>query len=883
MPVRYSEEVEKAIAEVCPPRDAFDAADFDPVEYLNSRFPNEASLTALPIFLEETNNRLRQTENELLKAVEAQATNSASADSDLRHAKDAVSELYERVSDIKTKAARSEETVKELCQHIRELDIAKTNLTSSINTLRSIQLWMLQLQALSTSFERRRYIQCRDALQEAQKYAAMFADMKDIPKVKELNDKQTQLCRQVEYHIRNTVFGDLSAENMDEGVMAEACAIVDLMEPDSIKKIRDRFIDKALESYALRFKRGTDDAKLERTERRYVYIRSLLEHYNSLFQNVFPRHWCVPQELCLTFCLRTKQELDFQLREAAGSIDVVVLTYVLQKTIDIERDLTQLMAWKDEFPGRRELPVYKYNGLILSAFKEHMGLFVQNEDKLMSDALAQPLIGEGESTCAGWNGEEDVRVGTTLPLAEDLFVFIKGSLKRSLRLSQQDVLLDMAGVWRSHLIHFSQSIVAVLPTPAVNALEVRRACIVLNTADFCQTTSKDLAEEVCARSEAPAKEVGFDQVTEAFSGLYSKSVVAIVQGLECTMAPLVYEYGNGGFMTRRDDDGGAQDETRLVRAMATMLHETVLNCTAVLPPPTLRFLLDKIAASIIPKYTNTLYRLRRMPIEAVSAMRVDSAALEKTFLQLPNYNDPDRFAPQMLTGYMKLVRREFDQLHRALKVLQVDASGETFVDVYYDVTLPEDRSIQNFVRLVELKGLRREEVRPWIASLSKRGVVEATRRDMMREASLGLATGSAPGGGGGVLSASSSASGGMTGLNFGALFSRDPIAVASGSPPPPGSPTTGTGFFSTFVNTLGSNSSPTTGHNTGAFGGGAGQSSGSSLSAAAAGAGGSGGSGGLGAGGQTPEESFGSRFANAARSTATSISFLNKFKKADGK
>lgn len=69
--------------------------------------------------------------------------------------------------------------------------------------------------------------------------------------------------------------------------------------------------------------------------------------------------------------------------------------YVLQKTIDVERDLTHMMAWKDEFPGKCELPVYKYNGLILSAFKEHMGLFVQNEDKLMSEALSQPITGDG--------------------------------------------------------------------------------------------------------------------------------------------------------------------------------------------------------------------------------------------------------------------------------------------------------------------------------------------------------------------------------------------------------------------------------------------------------------------------------------------------------
>lgn len=872
MPVKFSAEVERAIAEVCPPRDAFDAADFDPVEYLNSRFPDEASLNALPAFLDETSNRLRQTENELLKSVEAQAANATTADGDLRRARSAVSELYDRVSDIRTKAEKSEETVKDLCQHIRELDIAKSNLTASINTLRSIQLWMLQLQALSTAFDKKRYVQCRDALQEAKKYSAQFESMKELPKVKELNAKQNLLCRQIEFYLRNNVFGEINLATADENTMAEACSIIDLMGPESIKKIRDRFIDKALEPYSMRFRRGSEDAELKKTERRYVWIRANLEPYESIFRNVFPRHWCVPQELCLTFCLRTKQELDYQFHEAGDTVDVVVLNFLLSKTIDVERDLTQAMAWKEDFPGRQDLPVYKYNGIILSAFREHMGLFIEFESTNMDEALRQPMVGEGDNACPGWNGEDDVRVGTSLPIAEDIFVFIKESLKRAVRISQQDVLLDMAKVWRTHLQQFAAQITTVLPNPAVTSLEMRRACIVINTADLCQSTSQDLGEQVCARSEAPPAEVAFDEVVDAFSQLYSKAIQALVKGVDRSLSPLLTEYANGGFMAKREEDGSSQDESKLIRSMSTVLHDLVLNCSALVPATTLRFLLDKVAASVIPKYTNTLYKQRRLSDEAVAAMRVDSAAFEKVFLQLPNYNDPQRFAPNALASYIKLVRKEFDLLNRALKTLQVDARGDTFLDVYYEVTLPEDRSIQSFVRLVELKGLRREEVRPWIARLSKRGVVEATRRDLLREAALGLSTGatSGSGGGGDAAASGSGATGGGGGINFAALFSRD-TNQQPGSPLLGGS-AGGLGF--TLSNLIGASSPspstqqqqqqqqsmlPSSGAQQPALGGGA---------AAAA---------------LREEESLGSRFANAARTTAKTISFLDKFKKTETK
>ncbi|KAG5507329.1 hypothetical protein GH5_07423 [Leishmania sp. Ghana 2012 LV757] len=880
MPVHYSEAVERAMAEVCPPRDALDAADFDPVVYLNSRFPDEASLGALPAFLDEANERLRRTEIQLLKAVEQQASNATSAESDLKGAREAVAQLYVRVAEIKTQASDSEEIVKDLCHNIRELDVAKTNLTSSINTLRSMQLWMLQLQVLSSSFEKRRFLQTRDALQEALKYSAMFDKMKALAKVKELNDKQAQLCQQVEYYIRNTVFGEMNLETMDENLMAEACAVVDLMGEEGKKRLRDRFIDKVLESYSLRFKRGTDEAKLERTERRYVFLRGLLERYDNAFKTVFPRHWCVPQELCVTFCLHTKQELDYALRETVDKIDVVVLTYVIQKTIDMERDLTQMMMWKEEFAGKRELPVYKYSGMILSAFKEHMGLLVQNEDRLMREALAQPLIGSGDSLCPGWSSvEEETRSGTYLPIAEDIFVFIKESLKRALRIAQQDVLLEMAEVWRRHLIELAQAVGTLLPSPALSSLDRRRACIILNTADLCQSTSQDLGDEVCARSEAPPREVAFDQVKEAFSSVYTRSIQSILQGLELQLAPMLVDYGNGGFLVNKGtaayvaSSGGAADESKLVRDMTTTVHEAFLVCAAVMPPTALRFLLDKIAATFIPEYGNTLYRLRKLPDDGISCMRVDAAALEKTFLQLPNYNDPSRFAASALTGYMRLVRKEFDQLNRALKVLQVDAHTDAFIDVYYEVVLPENRSIHNFVRLVELKGLRREDVRAWVATLSKRGVVEATKRDFQREASLGLSTGVSSGAGatGAAGGAASIASG--VGLNFAALFTRDPSASLTAPRFPiagaAASPTAGNHFsLSSLVSTIGGgglNGSTASSDDAGAM------PSRQATTVPAAGD------------GAAEEEGLGTIFAAVARNTATSMNFLSKLKRGEGK
>eukprot|EP00796_Vickermania_ingenoplastis_P009703 gene9704-6800_t len=739
-------EVEDVLGLVHQPQDQFDAPGFVVENYINSHFSDRSMLHSFDAFFIETKDQLNQKKHSLFAAVYAETHNSVSSDDRVTKIKDTVSVLRNRVGEIRGRASASEETVQELSSHIRELDIAKSHLTSSINTLRSIELWMLQLQIMFASFNSRKYVQARDALQEALRYQTYFSSIVAMPRVKDLNDWQEQQCSEMEYYIRNSVFGEVNWEVIDEKELAEVCALADLLDESSRNKIRDRFIEKALDTYNTRFKRGTEDAKLERTERRYVYIRTLLEHFESMFKNVFPRRWCVPQELCVSFCLRTKEELDYQLRESSGKIDVVILTYVIQKTIDIEKDLTQMMAWKEDFTGRDSLPLYRYNGLVLSAFKEHMHLFVQNEDQLMKAALdAHPLMGEGESAASGWNTGEDecVRAGTVLPLAEDMFIFISQSLKRSLRISQSDVLLEMSGVWRKYLLMLSQEMRDALPNPSVTKVDVRRTCLIVNTARFCQTTSQDLGREIVVRSEASPKDVAFEKVIEDFADLYSKGVHSLVEGLGVAIAPLLSGYGSGSFLIKKESASGApaHDESQTIRGLSSIIHDLFLQCAAVLPNPVLRFSVEKMVAQVIPSYVGCLYSMRKMTEEAINIMRIDAASLERTLLQLPNYNDPARFSPTDLTSFVKLVRREFGHLHRALKVLQVCSTIDVFLEVYYEVMLPEDRSIQNFVRLAELRDVRREELRVWIGKLSSRGVVEATKRDLDREAARGLATG----------------------------------------------------------------------------------------------------------------------------------------------
>lgn len=750
-------DAEKMISARCTSKDSFDSETFDPIEHLNNRFTPDTRFSSLVQYLNRTKKILEETEQDFLSSVEHQSqikihSQGGSDSSRECSAKDlfqdcnplasapfAVQSLCKQVAQIEHQAERSEKIVNGISDQMRKLDIAKSNIASSIYTLRCLQLWMLQLQAAATAFGEAKYLQCRDALKEAQGYEKQLAHLADLPLCKEIENAHQNLCKQLDSRTYYIIFPTKNPhspfDDADEKMLADVCGIIDLLGKTSIERIREHFIEFLMRPYALRFKRGTEDAKVERTERRYIFLRTLLERYDTILQNVFPPHWCVPQELCITFCLRTKEDLDYQLKEVAGKLEVAVLTFVLQKTMDFEKDLTIMMEWKNDFPGRELLPNYRYNGLLLSSFKEHMSIIVKNEYKQINDIMAQPLIGEGPSMIVGWNGEcelDEIRPGTSLPLVDDLFVFIKESFKRSTRISQQDVLVEMAIVWRKSLLRLSQKISVLLPSTASSLKDLRRACILGNTAILCRSTVQNLADEVQHRSGLHAKELQYQQVVDAFSNLYSSCVQSIIKGLLQSLTPLFQSYVRhlNEERVEKNEEAFLSSLKTDFRSIISALHDCFLACSGIMTVESLCFFLDKLASSVISSFSRVVYECSRIGSMSAKHCRDDSLVLKKVFLDLPYYNDPTRFSSTSLLVYQKVVNQQFETLLAVLKVLEVSTMDmQAFTDCYYDTIPPDDRSIAHFVMLVEIKGVHRAQVRKWITDLSKRGVVQDRHND----------------------------------------------------------------------------------------------------------------------------------------------------------
>ena len=101
-------------------------------------------------------------------------------------AQDSIGDLAAKIREIKRKADASEAMVQEICRDIRALDVAKKNLTNTINVLARLKTLSSAVEDLRANSTRRDYEKAAPIFEAAIAMFAHFTEYRDMPKVSEL-------------------------------------------------------------------------------------------------------------------------------------------------------------------------------------------------------------------------------------------------------------------------------------------------------------------------------------------------------------------------------------------------------------------------------------------------------------------------------------------------------------------------------------------------------------------------------------------------------------------------------------------------------------------------------------------------------------------------
>nr|CAG4650778.1 EOG090X024P [Simocephalus serrulatus]SVE94101.1 EOG090X024P [Simocephalus serrulatus] len=506
----FPPEVIAAIDQVFPSQDPLDRADFNPVDYINNLFPTEQSLSNIEEVITDFQGKIRHLDSEIKSCIRSQSGVSQDGAAALEEAQRAICQLFARIKDIRAKAEKSEHTVREITRDIKQLDIAKRNLTSAITTLNHLHFLVFGVDQLESLCQKRQYSEIASLLQGVSRVMEHFTPYLDIPQVKQLADQLDQIEKrlgdQISSDFKEAFSGSGPKQPSTLTQLSEACSVLNVIEPRFKREIMRWFVSLQLVEYSHLFQESEENAWLDRIDRRYAWVKRHLLSFEERMGRIFPVDWEMSERIAVEFCNLTRNELTKIMAKRVNEIDVKLLLFTLQKTTQFEELLSRRFtglsmeelgptekpkkvestnpfeepAGKNPFEEEEESEnqvssvqdqpttelrtVSPFHGLISRCFENHLNIFVESQDKNMAelmDRFVADLKTQGPSLA-----QAEIEGCCVLPSCADLFVFYKKCLLQCAQLSTGQPMLALTSVFKKYLREYASRLLqSNLPRP----------------------------------------------------------------------------------------------------------------------------------------------------------------------------------------------------------------------------------------------------------------------------------------------------------------------------------------------------------------------------------------------------------------------------------
>ncbi|XP_077219870.1 membrane trafficking VPS53 family protein isoform X3 [Tasmannia lanceolata] len=634
----------------------------------------------------------------------------------------------------------------------------------------SLQFAVSAVEQLQVMASKRQYKEAAAQLEAVNQLCSHFEAYRDVPKISDLREK----FKNIKQILKSHVFSDFSSlgtgkETEEANLLqqlSDACLVVDALEPSVREELVKNFCSKELTSYRQIFE-GAELAKLDKTERRYAWIKRRLRTNEEIWK-IFPPSWHVAYLLCIQFCKLTRTQLVEILDNLKEKPDVATLLLALQRTLEFEEELADKFSGgttgsrnreigseieeidkgennsqtisdirkkyekklaahhgsgtETEKDNLKDLSVpgagFNFHGIISSCFEAHLTVYVELEEKTLMESL-EKLVQEET-----WDTEEGSQTNI-LSSSMQLFLIIRRSLKRCSALTKNQTLFNLFKVFQRILRAYATKLFARLPRGGTGLVaaatgtdgqiktsdrDERVICYIVNTAEYCHKTSGELAENVSKIIDTQfADKVDMSEVQDEFSAVITKALITLVHGLETKFDAEMAAMTRVPWGTLES----VGDQSEYVNGINSILTSSIPVLGSLLSPIYFQFFLDKLAASLGPRFYLNIYKCKLISETGAQQMLLDTQAVKTILLDIPALGRQTTGA----AGYSKFVSREMSKAEALLKVIlsPIDSVGDT-----YRALLPEGTPSE-FQRILELKGLKKADQQTILDDFNKHG------------------------------------------------------------------------------------------------------------------------------------------------------------------
>ncbi|XP_023049123.1 vacuolar protein sorting-associated protein 53 homolog isoform X4 [Piliocolobus tephrosceles] len=725
--LQLTPEVQLAIEQVFPSQDPLDRADFNAVEYINTLFPTEQSLANIDEVVNKIRLKIRRLDDNIRTVVRGQTNVGQDGRQALEEAQKAIQQLFGKIKDIKDKAEKSEQMVKEITRDIKQLDHAKRHLTTSITTLNHLHMLAGGVDSLEAMTRRRQYGEVANLLQGVMNVLEHFHKYMGIPQIRQLSERvkaaQTELGQQILADFEEAFPSQgTKRPGGPSNVLRDACLVANILDPRIKQEIIKKFIKQHLSEYLVLFQENQDVAWLDKIDRRYAWIKRQLVDYEEKYGRMFPREWCMAERIAVEFCHVTRTELAKIMRTRAKEIEVKLLLFAIQRTTNFEGflakrfsgctltdgtlkklespppstnpfledeptpEMEELATEKGDLdqPKKPKAPDNPFHGIVSKCFEPHLYVYIESQDKNLGELIDRFVADFKAQGPPKPNTDEG---GAVLPSCADLFVYYKKCMVQCSQLSTGEPMIALTTIFQKYLREYAWKILSGnLPKTTTSSggltissllkekegsevakftlEELCLICSILSTAEYCLATTQQLEEKLKEKVDVSLIErINLTGEMDTFSTVISSSIQLLVQDLDAACDPALTAMSKMQWQNVEH----VGDQSPYVTSVILHIKQNVPIIRDNLASTRKYFtqFCIKFANSFIPKFITHLFKCKPISMVGAEQLLLDTHSLKMVLLDLPSIGSQVvRKAP---ASYTKIVVKGMTRAEMILK------------------------------------------------------------------------------------------------------------------------------------------------------------------------------------------------------------------------
>ncbi|KAJ1646785.1 Vacuolar protein sorting-associated protein 53 [Coemansia asiatica] len=678
-------------------------------QHIDSMFPDEASLEGIEVVADNMRRRLSTLHESMHTLLRAQSANAGHQQQSIEATRAAIDDLYQRISEMRTKARTSERTVLDITQDIKALDFAKRNLTQTTTTMRRLQMLIAAVRQLRQFKTQKRWGEAAAVAQAISGLTEGFSGFERVRPIASLLADAQGLQKETAALAAAEVERGFDAQGLltgDTQAMRAACECVQAL--GAHDRVIGFYCKLQMRAYSAIFQLNDDVSQLENVSRRYAWLRRILRNYAETHAAVFPDSWRVSEQLSRRFAEATRDQLGelMATREAVGAEQLMA---ALADTLAFETQCNKkfgIVAAKgsDNSDAPDKLSVYEtsgeptvsFVGSISCAFEPYMAIFIRGEQQkfngLITRFQAAPIAVDDDPSLS------------VLASSTDLLYQFRESLRQCASLSTGQAMFDLANVFSQSLSSYARNVLVHKQPSEPQLDDLKHVCLIVNTADYCASVASQLETKIIERIDGAYKErVNFTASRESLLGAINTSIRVLVAGVEALCEPAFSALSQVPWQTLQ----AVGDQSAYV-SMVSSAIETATECIRRNMSGTryLRSYCDKLAVRISEKYMAAINKCGSISEVGAEQLLLDAQALKSILIAVPSMGAEEKI--QAPAAYTRIVSQGVGKIEAVLKaILAPSDPPEALVDRFLLLFPKAPRD--TFQQVLNLKGVRPAE------------------------------------------------------------------------------------------------------------------------------------------------------------------------------